>query len=221
MYFNSLPLWVCNLRVSDDESCCKLYSEERSRFKGKGGVDLHKRNDPVLILVRFDNNRMDFAFPSRQMGLLLGTFTFAAGLALLFHSSEVREKSMFSYWFLWLLEIAFTWGTISALNTNCRLAIDRSKETVSYFLSSLFRQQKWEKLFSEFQEVRIFRPATGDGRSGLLKILLKSTEGEEIPLGKSLFGIYRKTEAQRLANKLATMMSLTVIEESSIEKKFN
>lgn len=182
---------------------------------------MHKRNDPVLILVTFDNNRMDFVFPARQMALLFGAFAVAAALALLFHGGELREKSMFSYWFLCFLEVAFIWGTISALNTRCRLQIDRSKQSVYYFLSSLFRQQEWEKYFNDFEEIRLFRPETGDGRSGLLKIILKSKDGEEIPLGRSLFGIYRKTEARRLAKELATLMSLNVIEESSTQKKFN
>jgi len=179
---------------------------------------LYKRNDPVLVLVASSNEQMCFAFPSRQMALLIGMFAIAAGLAILLHGDELIEKSILSYWFLCFLIVAFLWGTIFSLNMQCRLQIDQSQQKVYYFLSNLFRKKQWEKVFSDFQEVRIFRPGTGDGRAAMLKILLKSKQGEEIPLGKSLFGIYRQQEARQLAQKIANMMSLMLIEESSIEK---
>ncbi len=183
----------------------------------QGRCCLYKRNDPVLVLVSASSHQINFAFPSRQMALLIGTFAIAAALAILLHGAELRETSMLSYWFLCFLEIAFLWGTIFSFNMQCRLQIDQSQQKVYYFLSNLFRKQKWEKVFSDFQEIRIFCPGTDDGKAAMLKVLLKSKEGEEIPLGKSLFGIYRQKEARRLAKQIAEMMSLRVIEEPSIQ----
>ncbi|AFZ45553.1 hypothetical protein PCC7418_3439 [Halothece sp. PCC 7418] len=180
---------------------------------------MHKRNDPVLVIVASHRDQIHFAFPSSQMALLIGLFALAAGLALFFQGGELQEKSMLSYWFLWFLEIAFLWGTIFSLTMKSSLHIDRSQEKVCYVLSSLFRKKQWEKPFCDFQEVRIFRPRTGDGRAAMLKILLVMQDGEEIPLGTSLFGICQKRNARSLAQKVAEMISLKVIEEYSLDKK--
>ena len=139
--------------------------------------------------------------------------------SLLLQGDALQEKSMLSYWFLLFLEVAFWWGVIFSLTLRSNLEIDQSQGKVRYRLSTLFQNQKWEKVFSEFQDVRIFRPGTGDGRAVMLKVLLRSKEGEEIPLGTSLFGVYQKQKARLLAQQVAEIMSLRVIEESSIKTK--
>ena len=179
---------------------------------------MQKRNDLVLVLVTSCPEEMTFAFPRYHVALLIGLFALAGGFALILQGEELQEKSMLSYWFLGFLEIAFLGGIIFALTMNCYVKIDALQEKVYYYCSTLFRKREWDQQFSDFKNVTIFQPGTGAGRSSMIKVLLISHFGAEIPLGTSLFGIYCKRTARSLAQQIAEMMSLNIREELSLGK---
>ena len=180
-----------------------------------------KRDDNVLVLSDQNTDRMMFQYNSQKMAALVAMIAIGWFLTIWFAGDQIKDTHVVFYWFLCFLAVAFGIGTITSIKTKIRLEIDIKDGVVNYFFSNLINSSEWRKSFGEFKEIRIYRPKVGQGagRSSWLRILLKTMQGDEIPLGTGFFGIHGKEQARMLAEEISKAMSLIVIEEPSVESK--
>ncbi|GAB4223390.1 MAG: hypothetical protein Kow0062_23410 [Acidobacteriota bacterium] len=177
------------------------------------------RDDNALTLASRGPGRLAFTYRSRMHALLFGAFAIVLIYVVWRYGDTMRSVHSAVYWFSVFLAVSLSIGTLITLSTRCRLDIDASGRQVRYSRSTPFGKVDWQRDFGEFKEVRIYRPLSGSGRAGHashLKVLLTTTAGEEIPLGVSLGGTSRR-EARDLAQNISEIMSLTIVEESSLE----
>jgi hypothetical protein len=163
---------------------------------------------------------MNFVYKSQKYAFLFGVFAVALSYVVWRFGDEIKNVHIYIYWFSFFLAGALCFGAITTLWTNCRLEIDASRKKVSYSLSTLFGKTEWKRNFDDFKEIRIYRPIAGAGNAGhasFLKVLLTTAKGEEIPLGTGMLGTNNKQKARNLAEKMSNIMSLSVIEEPSVE----
>lgn|GEM_PF-6527976 len=83
---------------------------------------------------------------------------------------------------------------------------------VRYRNSNFYGQKHWKKDFTDFCDVRIWRP----GRKSFLIVVLRLKDKQEIPLGSNEAGMASLDKAQALAKELAAIMDLPVVEEPTV-----
>ena len=178
------------------------------------------RDDNALTLTNDSSEKMDFVYKSKKYAVLFGLFAISLCYVVWRFGDEIKNVHIYIYWFLLFLAGALIFGTITTIWTNCRLEIDASRRKVSYSLSTLFGKTTWESNFDVFKEIKIYRPIAGVGSAGhsaFFKVLLITEKGDEIPLGTGMFGVDGKQKARQFADRVSKIMSLSVIDESSIE----
>lgn len=178
------------------------------------------RDDNALTLNTETPEQINFVYQSKKHAFLFGIFAISLAYVVFQFSDEIKNTHIYVYWFCCFLAGALFFGTISTFLTNCNLEIDKTKKQVRYSLFSLFGKDKWERNFDAFKEIKIYRPISGPnsaGHAAFLKILLTTNKGEEIPLGTGMLGTANQQKVKQLTNKLSEIMSLNVIEESSLD----
>ena len=179
------------------------------------------RDDNALTLVSDKPDKMVFEYQSRKYAILFGAVAISLIYTVWRFGEEIKNVHLYIYWFSYFLAGAFCFGSISTLLTKCSLELNMLRKQVRYSLSSLLGKTKWERNFDDFKEIKIYRPLTGlAGRAGhavFLKILLVTNNAEEIPLGTGMLGVYGKEKAREFADKISKSISLSIIDESSVE----
>ena len=112
----------------------------------------------------------------------------------------------------------FAWSSLYSYCTRIRLEIDGDELAVRYHKSNSlvkFINREWRKSFAEFESVRIWRP----GRRSFLVVVLRLRDKQEIPLGTSEAGILGLDEARRMAENIAALIGVPVLEEPTAQRK--
>ena len=178
------------------------------------------RDDNALTLVSDKPDKMVFEYQSRKYAILFGIFAVSLIYTVWRFGEEIKNVHLYIYWFSYFLAGAVSFGSINALFIKCSLELNMLRKQVRYSLSSLLGKTKWERSFDDFKEIRIYRPLKGSGTAGhsaFLIILLVTNNAEEIPLGTGMLGVYGKEKAREFADKISKSISLSIIDESSVE----
>jgi len=171
------------------------------------------RLDDVLVLQTSEPSCLSFAFRGRYWSV----YTLLISIALLIAASRIRgiETVPFREYLVpggYLFAGLFACSSLFSYFRSARLLIDGNAKIVSYRSSGLFGKRQWSKAFSEFSEVRIWRP----GRRSFLKVLLRLADNQEISLGTSEAGIFGLEKARALAAGIAAIMHIPVLEEATV-----
>lgn len=174
------------------------------------------RLDNVLVQQASERNCLLFAFRGKYWSV----YTLVISIALFIGTSKIRgiDSVHFKEYLVlggYILGCLFIWSSIFSYFKTALLTIDGDRRIVEYRSSSVFGKEEWTKDFSDFSEVRIWRP----GRKSFLKVVLRLKDNEEIPLGTSEAGIFGSERAQEIARSIAVIMDISIIEEPTVSWK--
>ena len=86
---------------------------------------------------------------------------------------------------------------------------------MKYRKSNFFGTKEWTKEFDSFTEVRLWLP----GKTSFWKVLLRTKDNQEIPLGTSEGGVKGIDRTRKMAESIAVIMNVRIIEEKAFWKR--
>lgn len=110
------------------------------------------------------------------------------------------------------LLLCWAYIAILALFTRGELVLDGYNRKVEMSFKSLRKDLEWEKAFEEFEQVQLRQMKDMHGLHNHWKIELVLNDGKIVMIGYGLSGAIRRSSAERLAQKIATLMGLPVMD---------
>lgn len=162
--------------------------------------------DHALVLKESDGLRMLFAF----QGFAWGLSTLVLAAAAMLFTVEVLWSGPPGYRLAGVgVSLLFLYSTLFSFHARRSLEILGTRRIVRYTHQTLQRRESWEKAFSEFEAVVLARPVRRN-RWGVA-VLLKTRDGEHLPLGTNASGWASPSNAKALADAVAGIMGLPVV----------
>jgi len=174
------------------------------------------RLDHVLVLREDVGDVLSFAFRGRRWSI----YTFLISITLLVGTIVIKGLPDVHYkeYLIpggYVASAAFIWSSIYSFYTKITLDIDSAGRLVRYRKSNIFGDNEWERGFSDFSEIRIWRP----GRKSFFKVILRIKDNQEIPLGTNEAGTLNLDRSKEIAERISKVMGLPVIEESTVRRE--
>lgn len=165
-----------------------------------------------MVLTDDNSGRLLFSFNSK----LWGYITLGAGCVLAtgtYYAANEEGGHWLITSFFGLLTLLFLYSSLYSFRLRRSLEIDGTSKVVNYNESGLYHTVAWRKNFSEFTEVKGFRPITTAGEGGAKKakswaIQLTAANGEIFPLGFNQFGALHRDKAEILVLRIAQLMKI-------------
>ena len=177
------------------------------------------RHDHVLVQQQENNgNCLSFAFRGMRWSVyssLIAIVLFIGTIMIKgMDNNDIHYKEFLvpgGYLFSGL----FIWSSIYSYFTKILLGIDGDRKIVKYRKSNFFGTKEWTKEFDSFTEVRLWLP----GKTSFWKVLLRTKDDQEIPLGTSEVGVMGIDRARKMAESIAAIMNVRIIEEKVFWKR--
>lgn len=172
------------------------------------------RSGSVLVLMDQNTDRMIFEFRGKRWSIITFALALISGIGLYTASAYSKYPALLAVLAL-IFASLFIYASIHNYFAQRKLIIDNKKHSIRYIRKDLFQNDDWERPFSNFRELRVFRniAGSGTGKSAWLRLSLVDKNDNNIILGTNELGFFGKEKALRIAEDVSSLTALPLTVE--------
>ena len=167
-----------------------------------------RRSDQVLVQQEGDGDELSFGVRRRVCSLITVVLAVLMLVGANAIGEGVRHRGLLVPGF-YVFFALFVWSSIYSYFTIKTLRIHGAEKVVKYRKSNFMGTDEWTRAFPDFGEIRI----SSRGNKSFRRVILGLKDEQEIPLGTSEVGVFGIDRARNMANHIARIMGLAVVEE--------